>query len=66
LYGYLPFISDNTNSNFVPGTFGYAEEYNTPSQLFYINYLQDDASVYAGTPFCLFQLVLEADLDICI
>jgi len=51
LYGYLPFISDNTNSNFVPGTFGYAEEYNTPSQLFYINYLQDDASVYAGTPY---------------
>jgi hypothetical protein len=51
LYGYLPFISDNTNSNFVFGTFGYAEEYNTPSQRFYINYLQDDASVYVGTPY---------------
>ena len=51
LYGYLPFISDNTNSNFVPGTFGYEETYNTLSQPFYINYLQDDASVYVGTPY---------------
>ena len=55
LYGYLPFISDNTNSNFVPGTFGYREEYensgNSQQPFFVINYLQDDASVYAETPY---------------
>jgi hypothetical protein len=52
LYGYLPFISDNTNSN-VLGTFGYDEEYNSlpQSQPFHVNYLQDDTSVYVGTPY---------------
>jgi len=50
---YLPFISDNTNSNFVLGTFGYDEEYNSlsQSQSFIIHHLQDDASVYYGTPY---------------
>jgi len=53
LYGYLPFISDNTNSNFVLGTFGYDEEYNSlsQSQPFHVNYLQDDTSVYVGIPY---------------
>jgi len=51
LYGYLPFISDNTNSNFVLGTFGYAEEYNSLSQSLYIKHLQDDTSIYVGTPY---------------
>jgi len=53
LYGYLPFISDNTNSNFVPGTFGYDEEYNSlsQSQPFIIHHLQDDVNVYSGTPY---------------
>jgi len=50
LYKYQPFTSDNINSDFVNGTFGYQEEYNTPSQRFYINYLQDNASVYLGIP----------------
>ena len=50
---YKLFTFSDVNSNFVPGTFGYFEEYNTSSQIFYINYLQDTASVYSGTP-CLF------------
>jgi hypothetical protein len=48
---YQPFTSDNISSNFVPGTFGYQEEYSTSSQRFYINYLQDDESVYDGNPY---------------
>ena len=48
---YSMFTYSDVNSNFIPGTFGYDEEYNAPSQRFYINYLQDDASVYVGTPY---------------
>ena len=48
---YSEFTYDDVNSYFVPGTFGYDEEYNTSSQRFYINYLQDDESVYSGTPY---------------
>ncbi len=51
LYKYQSFIGDNVNSNFVPGTFGYDEEYNTNSPSFYISYLQDDANYYDGTPY---------------
>jgi len=53
LYEYSHFYSTSQyiNSNFVPGTFGYDEEYNSLSQSFYINYLQDDANAYAGTPY---------------
>jgi len=51
LNNYNKFTYSDVNSNFVPGTFGYKEKYNTPSQRFYINYLQDDASVYVGTPY---------------
>jgi len=45
------FTSSDVDANFVPGTFGYEETYNTLSQSFYINYLQDDVSVYVGTPY---------------
>jgi hypothetical protein len=55
LYNYQPFTPNDTNSNFVPGTFGYREEYensgNSQQPFFVINYLQDDASVYAETPY---------------
>jgi hypothetical protein len=53
LYKYFKFTSSEVNNNFVPGTFGYFEEYNSlsQSQPFYINYLQDNASVYIGTPY---------------
>jgi len=51
LYAYTEFSSNDVNNDFIPGTFGYQEEYNTSSQSFYIYYLQDDASVYVGTPY---------------
>ena len=53
LYKYFKFTSSEVNNNFVPGTFGYFEEYNSLSQpqSFYINYLQDDASMYSETPY---------------
>jgi hypothetical protein len=47
LYHYSGFTSNYVDANFVSGTFGYKETYNT----FYINYLQDDLSVYTGTPY---------------
>jgi hypothetical protein len=52
LYEYQPFTGSEVNSNFIPGTFGYEEEYSTLSQSnFYISYLQDDVNVYSGTPY---------------
>jgi len=51
LYGYSQFNSNNINNNFVPGTFGYQEGYNTLSQSLYISYLQDNANYYDGTPY---------------
>ena len=50
---YSYFTYGDVNSNFIPGTFGYEETYNSlsQSQPFYINYLQDIASVYYGTPY---------------
>jgi len=53
LNNYHDFTPNDTNSNFVPGTFGFKEEYNTSSQSFIIYPLQDDANYYDGTP-CLF------------
>jgi hypothetical protein len=55
LYKYASFTSDDVNNNFVPGTFGYDEQYNNlqSKTFFTINYLQDNESVYSGTP-CLF------------
>ena len=51
LYRYQPFTPNDTNSNFIPGTFGYKETYNTSSQSFIIYPLQDEASMYSGTPY---------------
>jgi hypothetical protein len=48
---YVKFNYSNVNSNFIPGTFGYLEKYNTRSQSFYIYYLQDDLNVYVGIPY---------------
>jgi hypothetical protein len=39
------------NTDFVPGTFGSREEYNTPSQSFVRYHLQDNACVYDGSPY---------------
>ena len=51
LYKYSLFAYGDVNNNFVPGTFGYDEAYNTNSQSFYINYLQDNVTVYNGNPY---------------
>jgi len=53
LYNYYDFTPNDTNSNFIPGTFGFKEEYNMLSQSppFIIHPLQDDANVYVGTPY---------------
>jgi hypothetical protein len=65
LYHYVRFSSSDVNVNFVPGTFGYNEEYNKIGERFFINSLTDSISNYIGTPY-LFQQVLEADLVLCI
>jgi len=54
LYNYREFTCSDVNSNFINGTFGYAEQYNdqrNPRNSITIHYLQDDASVYARTPY---------------
>jgi hypothetical protein len=50
---YQPFTGSEVNSNFVPGTFGYREQYNNlqSKQFFTISYLQDDANYYDGNPY---------------
>ena len=51
LNNYRYFTYSEVNSNFINGTFGYAEQYNdqsNPSNSITIDYLQDDASVYNG------------------
>ena len=45
---YQQFTPNDTNSNFVPGTFGYKEYLSQYSIT--IGPLQDEASVYSGTP----------------
>ena len=40
-YSYFYSTSQYINSNFVPGTFGYAEEYNNNGERFFINFLTD-------------------------
>jgi hypothetical protein len=55
LYRYNRFTYTNINDNFINGTFGYAEEYvssigNSQSNVV-IHKLQDDLSVYSGTPY---------------
>jgi hypothetical protein len=50
LYNYYYFSYGDVNNNFVPGTFGYQEQYNSLSNSVTISYLQDAASVYVGTP----------------
>ena len=56
LNNYQQFTSDDVNiNNFVPGTFGYKEEYNGQGSnlgsSITISYLQDNASVYNGNPY---------------
>jgi hypothetical protein len=53
LYEYQPFTWSEVNSNFIPGTFGYAEQYNNlQSNTFFTIYsLQDNPNVYTGNPY---------------
>jgi len=53
LKNYQYFSPNDTNSNFINGTFGSHEEYNSlsQSQPFIIHHLKDDESVYDGTPY---------------
>jgi hypothetical protein len=51
LNNYNGFTYSEVNSNFVSGTFGYYEYYASRSQSLTISYLQDEASVYVGTPY---------------
>ena len=56
LYNYHSFTWSEVNSNtFVPGTFGYAEQYSgqggSLGNSITIDYLQDDANYYDGTPY---------------
>ena len=51
---YWPFTFGDINNNFIPGTFGYQEEYenlgNSPPW-FIINHLQNNLYVYYGQPY---------------
>jgi len=51
LYHYVRFSSSDVNVNFVPGTFGYNEEYNKIGERFFINSLTDSISNYIGNPY---------------
>jgi len=50
---YFPFTSDNINNDFIPGTFGYYEEYtgSISNLQLTIDKLKDDLEVYVGTPY---------------
>jgi len=51
LYKYTEFTYSNVNNDFVPGTFGYEETYNSNEGPFYIRKLIDNSDNYAGTPY---------------
>jgi hypothetical protein len=52
LNNYNYFAYNDVNSNFIPGTFGFREEYiNNNGESFYINYLQDDENYYDDNPY---------------
>jgi len=51
LNNYNYFAYTDVNSNFVPGTFGYNEQYNDQSNSVTIGPLQDEASMYSETPY---------------
>ena len=49
---YNRFTYSDVNNNFVPGTFGYFEEYNKIGEnRFIIRYLVDSINNYIGTPY---------------
>jgi uncharacterized protein YutD len=48
---YNRFTSSDVNSNFILGTFGYKETYNSNEGSFYIGKLIDNFNNYIGTPY---------------
>jgi hypothetical protein len=57
LHQYFTFTYKDVNSNFIPGTFGYNEQYNdqsNPINSITIDYLQDDINAYASKNSYLF------------
>jgi len=48
---YNRFTSSDVNSNFIPGTFGYKETFNSNEGSFYIRELIDNFNNYIGTPY---------------
>ena len=55
MYAYAVFSPNDTNSNFIPGTFGFQEEYissisNQQSNII-INKLKDNLNAYSGAPY---------------
>jgi len=55
LYAYAVFSPNDTNNDFIPGTFGFQEEYissisNQQSNII-INKLKDNLNAYSGTPY---------------
>ena len=51
LNNYESFSVDDINSNFIPGTFGYEETYNSYNGPFHIGELIDNSNNYIGTPY---------------
>jgi len=51
LYLYSGFTYGDVNSNFIPGTFGYKEEYNKIGEKFFISSLIDSINNYIGAPY---------------
>jgi hypothetical protein len=53
LYHYQSFTSDDINNNFIPGTFGYQEEYNNINngETFRVGYLINSINNYFGAPY---------------
>ena len=53
MYNYQYFNPNDIDVSFIPGTFGSKEQYNSlsQSQSITIHHLQDNASVYVGTPY---------------
>jgi len=65
LYKYTEFTYGVVNNDFVPGTFGYEETYNSNEGPFYIRKLIDNSDNYVVLLICLFRQVRVEDLVLC-
>ena len=51
MYHYFRFTSSDVDANFVPGTFGYDEEYSKIGEKFIVKYLVNNLNNYVGIPY---------------